>query len=97
MLHSLLAYNLRCWTVLACAFIGISISACSNNCESAKADVAKYMTQYVTALSRGEKGASISGGVEAITSLDRAKSACHNPNLTIEIILEEYSNKLLAQ
>ena len=66
------------------ALITFATSGCSNNCDSARADVAKYVDQYLDSLYRGNTGASAPGGVEALQALEVAKRACNRPELTME-------------
>ncbi len=66
------------------ALITFATSGCSNNCDSARADVAKYVDQYLNSLYRGNTGASAPGGVEALQALEVAKRACNKPELTME-------------
>jgi hypothetical protein len=72
-------------------------SGCSNSCDSAKADVIKYMNQYLNAIYQGKMGASVPGGVEALQALEVAKKACNKPDLTIEEIVNPEIAKAKAQ
>jgi outer membrane murein-binding lipoprotein Lpp len=73
------------------------ISGCSNSCDSAKANVAKYLNQYMNAIYQGQSGASVPGGVEALQALEVAKKDCNRPYLKVEEILNPEIAKLKAQ
>jgi len=73
------------------------ISGCSNSCDSAKANVAKYLNQYLNAIYQGQSGASVPGGAEALQALEVAKKACNRPDLTIEEMLNSEMAKIKAQ
>jgi hypothetical protein len=75
----------------------IGLSACSNSCDSAKADVIKYMNQYLNAIYQGKMGASVPGGVETLQALEVAKKVCNRPDLTVEEIVNPEIAKLKAQ
>ncbi len=73
------------------SFVVAAIAGCSNTdpCESAKAEVVKYFSQYMNAMLQGQKGASVPGGAESAAALEVAKQKCGKPNLTIEEIMKE--------
>jgi len=58
------------------------------NCNSAKADVIRYHSQYMNGILNGLRGASVPGGSEGIQALKIAKEACNRPDLTLEEILK---------
>ena len=78
-------------TLVALSFIVSIISGCSdaNSCEGAKAEVVKYMNQYMKSLMDGKTGLSAPGGGESLAALAIAQKNCNNPNLTVKEILNE--------
>lgn len=72
-------------------FVAVVLAGCSSAdpCESAKAEVVKYFSQYMNAMLQGQKGASVPGGAESAAALEVAKQKCGKPNLTIEEVIKE--------
>jgi hypothetical protein len=77
--------------------VAVTASGCSNSCDNAKANVAKYLNQYMNSIYKGNIGASAPGGAEALEALEIAKRACNRPDLTVEEILNPEIAKLKAQ
>ena len=82
--------NLTLITLMGCVLL---LSGCSNSCKGAKQEVIKYTEQYLQAIYKGQLGATVPGGSEAIAALAQAKIACNRPDLTVEEIIFESKNK----
>lgn len=83
--------------IVLISLIAVTVSGCSNSCDNAKANVAKYLNQYMNSIYKGNIGASAPGGAEALEALEIAKKACNRPDLTVEEILNPEIAKLKAQ
>jgi hypothetical protein len=83
--------------IIFIVLVAVTASGCSNSCDNAKANVAKYLNQYMNSIYKGNIGASAPGGAEALEALEIAKRACNRPDLTVEEILNPEIAKLKAQ
>ena len=83
--------------IIFIALIAVTVSGCSNGCDDAKANLAKYLNQMMNSAYKGNLGASAPGGAEALEALEIAKKACNRPDLTVEEILNPEIAKLKAQ